>query len=155
MMEAEQFSKTLVFIPSLVRLMVRQNFNAFIGRWNFKNSKTFSCEPEYITWLQTDCMVSWMLGWRFFSEYRILWKIFSYYKWREMAHTVDNNCSDEQNIAIMVSFVYTNLTSPSYNHAAVRLACTNVPNAWYSLLDGASDDGQIVRPKHVEHNKEK
>ena len=30
----------------------------------------------------------------------------------------------------------------SYNHVAVRLACTNVPNTWYSLLDGAPDDGQ-------------
>ena len=44
---------------------------------------------------------------------------------------------------------------PSYNHAAVRLAGTNVPNAWYSLLDGAPDDGRIVRPKHAQQNKEK
>ena len=33
-------------------------------------------------------------------------------------------------------------------------ACTNVPNSWYSLLDGAPDDGQTVRPKHVEQHKE-
>ena len=43
----------------------------------------------------------------------------------------------------------------SYNHVAVRLACTNVPNVWYSLLDGAPDDGQTVRPKDVEQNKGK
>ena len=30
--------------------------------------------------------------------------------------------------------------------------CTNV---WYSLLDGASDDELVVRPKHVEQNNEK
>ena len=31
----------------------------------------------------------------------------------------------------------------------------NVPNAWYSLPDGATDDGRIARPKHVEENNEK
>ena len=41
----------------------------------------------------------------------------------------------------------------SYNHAAARLACTNVPNAWYSLLDSAADVGRVVRPKHVEQVK--
>ena len=45
------------------------------------------------------------------------------------------------------------LGSPSYNHVAIRLACTNVPNALYSLLDAASDDGRVVRPKHVEKLK--
>jgi hypothetical protein len=34
-------------------------------------------------------------------------------------------------------------------------ACTNVPNSWNILLGGASDDGQILRPKHVQQNKEK
>ena len=33
-------------------------------------------------------------------------------------------------------------------------SCTNVPNAWHNLPDGAADDGRIVRPKHVEQNKE-
>ena len=46
-------------------------------------------------------------------------------------------------------------TCPSYSHVAVRLACAIVPNAWYSLLDGAPDDGRIVHPKHVEQNKGK
>ena len=45
--------------------------------------------------------------------------------------------------------------SPSYNHVAVRRPCRNVPNARYSLLDGAPDDGRIVRPKHVQENEEK
>ena len=45
--------------------------------------------------------------------------------------------------------------SNCYNHLAVRHACTNVPNAWYSLLDGAPDDERLVRSKHVEQNKEK
>jgi hypothetical protein len=40
-----------------------------------------------------------------------------------------------------------------YIHATARLASTNVPNAGYSLLDGAPDDGRTVRPKHVEQNK--
>ena len=43
-------------------------------------------------------------------------------------------------------------SGPSYNHVAATLACANVPNTWYSLLDGAPDDGRIVRPKHVEQN---
>ena len=40
-----------------------------------------------------------------------------------------------------------------YNHVAVRLACTNIPNDWYSLVDTALDDEQRVRPKHEEQNK--
>ena len=27
---------------------------------------------------------------------------------------------------------------------AARLVCTNVPNVWYSLLDGAPDDGLVI-----------
>ena len=30
---------------------------------------------------------------------------------------------------------------------------TNVPTAWYGLLDGAPDDGRVVCPKHVEQIK--
>ena len=41
-----------------------------------------------------------------------------------------------------------------YNHVAARLACTNVPTAWYSSLHNAPDDGRVVRPKHVEQTKE-
>ena len=43
--------------------------------------------------------------------------------------------------------------SPSHNHVAARLPYTNVPSAWSSLLDGAPDDGRIVRPEHIEQNK--
>ena len=34
-----------------------------------------------------------------------------------------------------------------------RHACTNVPTTWYSLIDSASDDERVVRPKHVEEVK--
>ena len=34
-----------------------------------------------------------------------------------------------------------------------RLACRNVPIAWYSLLDSVPDDGRVERPKHVEQVK--
>ena len=39
---------------------------------------------------------------------------------------------------------YVVVGSPSNSHATARLACTNVPNARYSLLDGATDGGQVI-----------
>ena len=32
----------------------------------------------------------------------------------------------------------------SYNHVAIRLACTNVTSTWYSLLGGDPGDGQVI-----------